>query len=171
MAFPRKSQIIIVQDDDFAYWNQTYPMKTKETLETMSCLQRFLLPSQMPEIIYTNNSNSFSKSVNIYKRIMAQAHLVVHTRTEWQKGPSAEWMEEQPWHWCNVDCQKHDGTMRWNSICTCATCTTVWPMTRQHSRSDMAGLGTDHHSPQNLVEYIPNIAKDRSRIHQFGQKR
>ena len=37
-------------------------MKTKETSETMSCLRRFLPPSQKLEIIDTDNSTEFIKA-------------------------------------------------------------------------------------------------------------
>ena len=47
--------------DDFTKWiHQSYPTKT-ETSETMSRLQRFLLPSQKPEMIDTDRSNEFMK--------------------------------------------------------------------------------------------------------------
>ena len=47
--------------DDFTKWIQlSYPTKT-ETSETMSRLQRFLLPSQKPEMIDTDSSNEFMK--------------------------------------------------------------------------------------------------------------
>ena len=49
---------LIVQDD-FTNWIQSYPMKTKVTSETMSCLQRFLRPPQKPEILYTDSSKEF----------------------------------------------------------------------------------------------------------------
>ena len=45
---------LIVQDD-FTKWIQSYLMKTKDTSETMSCLQRFILPSQKRDLIYTDN--------------------------------------------------------------------------------------------------------------------
>ena len=61
--------------------------------------------------------------------------------------------------------------MRWNAIVICATCTTRWKRTRQHSRRDMARhfdapsifFGT-------LVEYIPTTAGDKSRVQQFGKR-
>ena len=43
---------LIVQDD-VTKWIQSFSMKTKETSETMSCSQRFILPSQKPDAIYT----------------------------------------------------------------------------------------------------------------------
>ena len=49
---------LIVQDD-LMNWIQSYPMKTKETSETMSYLQRFLHPQQKREILYTDSSKEF----------------------------------------------------------------------------------------------------------------
>ena len=54
-----------------------------------------------------------------------------------------------------------------NAIVTCAPCTTKWPTARRHPRKDLAKNVTDL---RHIVEYIPITAKDRSRIHQFGQK-
>ena len=46
---------LIVQDD-FTNWIQSYLMKkTKGTSETMSCLQRFHLPSKKLELLYTDS--------------------------------------------------------------------------------------------------------------------
>ena len=42
---------LIVQDE-FAIWIQSYPMKTKVTLETMSCLRRFLTALRKPQQMY-----------------------------------------------------------------------------------------------------------------------
>ena len=49
---------LIVQDD-FTKWIQSYPMKTKETSETMLCLQIFLPPSQKQERVYIENFKEF----------------------------------------------------------------------------------------------------------------
>ena len=52
--------VLIVQED-FTNWFQIHPMKTEETSETMSCLQR-LLPSQKLERIYTENSKEYKRA-------------------------------------------------------------------------------------------------------------
>ena len=51
----------IVQDH-FANWIQICPMKAKDTLGTMSSLQRFLPPSPQMEKICTDNSKEFTKA-------------------------------------------------------------------------------------------------------------
>ena len=43
-----------------------------------------------------------------------------------------------------ADYQKNGGTVRWFAVVTCATCTTLWPMSRQHSTRDLARHLTDH---------------------------
>ena len=70
--------------------------------------------------------------------------------------PSAEGKKEQVWHLCKEHYQKNRGTVRWNVVVSFAMCTTKWPMASQP-------FGT-------LVEYTPITAKDKSRVHQFGQK-
>ena len=71
-----------------------------------------------------------------------------------------------------VDNQKNGGTVRRNSVVTCATCTARWPMARQHSRNDTARNFDEPSIPfGTLVDCIPITAKEKSRIHQFGQKK
>ena len=54
-----------------------YPMKTTETSETMSSLQRFLPPSPKTERIHTENSTEFIEElVETYNGIMTQALLI-----------------------------------------------------------------------------------------------
>ena len=57
-------------------------------------------------------------------------------------------------------------TTRMVGLCDNMLCKLL--MARQHSRKDMVILLTDHQFPS--IEYIPNTAKDKSWIHQFGQK-
>ena len=71
------------------------------------------------------------KLVKIHSGIMTQAHLIAQRRTEWQKEPSAEWQKEQLSQSCKADHQKNGGIVRWNTVVTCATCTTRCPMTWQ----------------------------------------
>ena len=110
--------------------------KTKESPETMSWLRRCLPPLKELEIILTDNSKEFIK---------AGQHLQWNhdASTEWQKEPSAEWKKEHPSQKCKADYQKNGGTVQRNAIVTCATCTTRWPLARQHSRRYMAWNLTD----------------------------
>ena len=54
----RHKNALIVQDD-CSNWIQSYPMKTNETSETISRLQRFISPTQKLGRIYTDNSKEF----------------------------------------------------------------------------------------------------------------
>ena len=144
----------VILQDDFANWIQSYPMETKETSETMSCLQNFLFPSQKPERIYTHTQfqRVFLKPVKIDNGIITQAPLVPQKRREWQKEPFVQWKKEQRSHQCKVDCQKKGVTVRWNAIVTYATCTIKWPhgktafQERHGQQSDGPSLSGDDDS-------------------------
>ena len=52
-------------------------------------------------------------------------------------------------------------TVRWNAVVTRATCTTLWPMSRQHSTRDLARHLRDHQFLlEHLGDYFPTTAKD-----------
>ena len=51
---------LIVQDE-FTNWIQSYPMKTQDSSETLSCSQDVLPSSLRPANIYANRSNAFIK--------------------------------------------------------------------------------------------------------------
>ena len=59
LAWRQKKKGLIVQDD---VTNLIYQMKTKDTSLTLSCLQRFLPPSQKHERTYKGNSKAFIKT-------------------------------------------------------------------------------------------------------------
>ena len=50
---------VLIVPDGYLCWSQCYPTKSKDAQETTSCLRRFLLPSQKPGRIFTNNSQEF----------------------------------------------------------------------------------------------------------------
>ena len=95
----------------FTNWIQSFLMKTKDTSELLSCLQRFLHLSPKPDTIHTQ-FQPFCKLVEIYK---TQALLIAQKRTAWLEGKSADRKEGPPPHQCNVDHQKN-GVMRWIAI-------------------------------------------------------
>ena len=88
---------------------------------------------------------SLLKLVKIYNGIMTPAHLIAQKQTERQEELAVEWKKEQLSHKCKADYQHDGGTVRWRTIDLCATCTTRWPMARQHSRRDMARQLTDYY--------------------------
>ena len=65
-------------------------MKTKETAESLSCLQRFLPLSQKLDIISTDNSKEFIEACQGLQWNHDTCTFIAQKRTEWQKGPSAE---------------------------------------------------------------------------------
>ena len=50
----------LIEQDEFTNWIQVYPMTTKETMETIACLQTFLHLVQKPNRIYSDNKHSSS---------------------------------------------------------------------------------------------------------------
>ena len=70
---------------------QSYPMKTTGTSETLSCLQRFL-PSQKPEIIYTDNSKTLIKLCSRFANISWHKHSssLRHERSGRKGRPQSE---------------------------------------------------------------------------------
>ena len=53
----------VVVQDLATQWIQSYPCKTKTSQETERSLQKFLEPNGKPEVIYTDNSLEFGKSL------------------------------------------------------------------------------------------------------------
>ena len=52
----------VVVQDLATQWIQSYPCKTKTSLETERSSRKFLEPSEKPKVIYTENSLEFGKS-------------------------------------------------------------------------------------------------------------
>ena len=52
----------VVVQDLATQWMQTYPCRTKTSLETQRSLQKFLEPERKPKVIYTDNSLEFGKA-------------------------------------------------------------------------------------------------------------
>ena len=52
---------VVVQDLG-SQWIQSYPCKTKTSQETQRSLQKFLVPTRKPKVIYTNNSLEFGEA-------------------------------------------------------------------------------------------------------------
>ena len=134
-----------VVQDNFTNWIQSCPMKTQDTSETMSCLQRFFPPSQKPEIIHTDKSKYFLKDCQDLQwnhdastPHRADMNGVAERVVRRVKEETAIELVQK------ANYQKNGGTVRWNAIVTCATCTTLWPMSRQHSTRDLARHLTDH---------------------------
>ena len=92
----------------------------------MSCLQGFLPPSQKLERINTDNSNEF---IWAWQDLQWNHDTGTPHRSETNKVAERAVRRVK-----EGTTRRMVGTVRWNSIVTRATCTTRWPMTRQHSR-------------------------------------
>ena len=69
----RTQKHALIVQGDFTNWIQSYPVKTTETTETLSCLLKFLPPSLKPDRIFTVNSNEvLKKLVKIHNGIVTQ---------------------------------------------------------------------------------------------------
>ena len=90
---PGHKNVLIVQDD-FTNWTQSFPMKTKETSETMY-LQRCLSPSQKSKIIHTHTiPKSLQEHLKLYKWNHDRSTPHRSQTTEWSKELSAESKKE-----------------------------------------------------------------------------
>ena len=104
---------------------------------------------------------SLWKLVKICIGIMTQALLIAHKRKEWQKErPQSErrnsYRTSAKWTtWRMVGLR--------NAIVTCATLTTKWPMTKQHSRKAVAKKLTDHQYPLDHWLNTPQLPPKTSR--------
>ena len=141
---PGHKNVLIVQDD-FTNWTQSFPMKTKETSETMY-LQRCLSPSQKSKIIHTHTFQRVCKSISSFTNgITTQAPIIAQKRRSGRKRSPQSQRRKQLSQLCKVDYQKNEERLRSEiQISTCTICTARWPMTRQHSRWDVTRSLTNH---------------------------
>ena len=98
-----------------------------------------------------------------------QASFIAQKRTAWLEGPPAEWMTGQLSQECNVHHLKNGGTAM---ECYCYLRNVHDKMVDGKTASEKR-CGKKFDGPfipfWILVEYIPNIATDKSRIFQFDQ--
>ena len=123
----------LIIPNTFSYGFQSYPTKSKGSTETASCLQWFMLPSP--------------KSRDNLHRQLAGVHVSV-SRPEVQTWNEHSSSITHPWI-CGESLSKGtEGRAMimvqsgfpeewWNCAVegTCETCTTRWPMVRQHPRN------------------------------------
>ena len=135
-------------------------MKTKDTPDTVSCLQRFLPPSQKPERIYTDNAKEINKACQDLPETNGVAERAVRRVKEGiaialvQRGLPEEW-----WY-CAMECQRY---LR-----------KVHDKMADGKTAFKKRFGEKFDGPSmlfgTLVGYIPITAKDKSRVHQFSTK-
>ena len=84
-------KITLIRQDEVTIWIQASPMKTEITSETVSCLQRFLPPSQKPEKLYKQRKELIEACQEMQcNGITIQALLIAQKRTAWSKKQSAK---------------------------------------------------------------------------------
>ena len=161
----------IVVQDLATQWIQTYPCKTKTSLETQRSLQKFLEPDRKPKVIYTDNSLEFGKacedlswnhctSTPHRSETNAIAERAVRRAKEGtsavllQSGLDEKWWADSMECYCylrNIQVLLSDGKT---------------PYERRFGKpfkGPIISFGS-------LVEYYPISAKDQPRIHQFWKE-
>ena len=152
---------LIVQDD-FTNWIQSFPMKTKGYIGNNVAFKEIdcsvteaghNLHRQFQSIYLRLSSLQWSHDASISHRSEPNGVAERAVRRV-QEGAAIVFVHK-------ADYQKNGGTVRWNAVVTCATCTTLWPMSRQHSTRDLARHLRDHQFLlEHLGDYFPTAAKD-----------
>ena len=107
---------VVVVQDLATQWIQSYPCKTKTVQETEKSLRKFLEPSEMPKVIYTDNQSNLANPVMTYHGITVRLHSVDLRRMVLPK----EWYAEKRRDIsCNQAWMKNGGLIPWNAIATC----------------------------------------------------
>ena len=109
-------------------------LSSEKTSETLSCLRRCLPPLDI--------QNKKSEEILEFCQDLLWNHdtLLIPQKTN---GVAERAVRRQLSRWCKMDHLKSGGNVRCNAILTCATCTTRWPMARQHSKKDVVRNLTD----------------------------
>ena len=148
----RHNNAVIVQDD-FTKWIQSYPMKTRDTSETMSFSQRSLPPWQKPDIIYTHGTDS------------SQEHSEACQDSQWNHDTSTPHRSETNGVAERAVRRVKEGTAV--AVVQSGPPEEWWDCAMEYC----CYLRNVHDKmSDDLTEYIPTSAKDKSRVHQIGKK-
>ena len=154
----------------FMNWIQSYPMKTKETSETMSCLERFFSLSQKPKRIDTDNSKEFIKACQDlqWNRDTSTTHrsetngVAKRAVRRVKEGTAVALVQSalpEEWWVCVMERR--------------CSLRNVHDKVADVKTAFEKRLGKTIDGPSipcgTLVEHIPVTAKDKSRVHQFGK--
>ena len=124
-------------------WIQAYQCKTKTSQETQRSLQKFLEPDRKPEVIYTDNSLEFGKACED----LSWNHCTSTPHRSETNGIAERAVRRVKEGTSAVLLQSGLNENWWADSMECYT-----------------------YLRNVTVEYYPIIAKDQSRIHQFGKK-
>ena len=160
----------VVVQDPATQWIQAYPCKNKTSQETFRSLQKFLEPERKPKVIYTDNSLEFGKVCEDLSRnhCTSTPHLsesngiAERAVRRVKEGTSVVLLQSglnKSWSADSMECYTYLGNV---------TDLLIHGKTPYERRCGQPfnGLVIPFGS---LVEYHPIIAKDQSRIHQFGK--
>ena len=161
----------VVVQDLATQWIQAYPCKTKTSQETQRSLQKFLEPERKPKVIYTDNSLEFGKACEdlSWNHCTSAPHrsetngIAPRAVRRVKEGTSAVLLQSglnESWWADSMECYTYLRNV------TDLLSDGKTPYERrfgQPFKGPIIPFGS-------LVEYHPIIAKDQSRIHQFGKK-
>ena len=157
--------------DLLTQWIQAYPCRTKTSQETQRSLQKFLEPERKPKVIYTDNSLEFGKACEdlSWNHCTSTPHrsetngIAERAVRRVKEGTSAVLLQSglnESWWADSMECCTY---LRNVTDLLSDGRTPYERRFGQPSKGPIIPFGS-------LVEYPPFIAKDQSRIHQFGKK-
>ena len=160
----------VVVQDLATQWIQAYPCKTKTSQETQRSLQKFLEPDRNPKVIYTDNSMEFGKACDdlSWNHCTSTPHrsetngIAERAVRRVKEGTSAVLLQSglnESWWADSMECY----TYLRNVTDLLSDGKTPYERRFGQQQGPIIPFGS-------LVEYHPVIAKDQSRIHQFGEK-
>ena len=143
-------------------------MRTKETPETVACLQRFLIPIQKPGIVNTDRTKEFVKACQALQ-LNHDTSFIAQKQTEWQKEPvrkvkrgTSIALVQSGLPEAKLDCAMYCHCYLRNSQDRLADGLTAFEKIFGQTLA-VIPFGAS-------VEYIPITAKEASIVHQFGNK-
>ena len=147
----------VVVQDLATQWIQAYPCKTKTSQETQRSLQKFLEPDRNTKVIYTDNSLEFGKACEdlSWNHCTSTPHRSV---TNGIAERAVRRVKEGTW----ADSMEFFTYLRNVTDLLSDGKTPYERRFGQPFKGPIIPFGS-------LVEYHPIIAKDQSRIHQFGR--
>ena len=161
----------VVVQDLATQWIQSYPCKTKTSLETQRSLQKFLEPNRNPKVIYTDNSLEFGKACED----LSWNHCTSTPHRSATNGIAERAVRRVKEGTSAVLLQSGLNESWWTDSMECYTyLRNVTDLLSDGKTPYERRFGQPFNGPiipsGSLVEYYPISAKDQSRIHQFGKK-
>ena len=161
----------VVVQDLATQWIQAYPCKNKTSQETQRRLQKFLEPERKQKVIYTDNSLEFGKACGD----LSWNHCTSTPHRSETNGIAERAVRRVKEGTSAVLLQSGLNESWWADSLECYTyLRNVTDLLSDGKTPYERRFGQPFEGPVvpfgSLVEYHPTIAKDQSRIHQFGKK-